>query len=190
MVVDLLAFPFVGGRTVLHFLGTLGKRTTEPLERIRTPEDLSRWSEQAGLVGPAGQGVISPGPADLDAARALRESLYGLTMSALGRASARPGDVEIVNHWAAQPTPVPGLAIHSGALERDDPAPTASAVLAAVARDGIDLLTGPDVESIRECEDATCTLLFLDTSRGHRRRWCSMNLCGARAKMRTLRASN
>ncbi|WP_433007566.1 CGNR zinc finger domain-containing protein [Kribbella sp. CA-294648] len=187
MAVDLLAFPFIGGRPVLNFLGTLGKRTTEPLERLRTPEDLTRWSEKAGL---AGQGVISAGPADLEAARALREALYGLTMSALGRASAEPGDVEIVNYWAAQPTPVPGVAIRSGVLHREDPAPTASAVLAAVARDGIDLLTGPDVESIRECEDATCTLLFLDTSRGHRRRWCSMNICGARAKMRTLRASN
>jgi predicted RNA-binding Zn ribbon-like protein len=58
-----------------------------------------------------------------------------------------------------------------------------------VARDGIDLLSGPDAESIRECEDPACTLLFVDTSRSHRRRWCSMNSCGARAKMRTLRTS-
>ncbi|MEU4394423.1 ABATE domain-containing protein [Kribbella sp. NPDC023855] len=193
MTVDLLAFPFIGGRPALNFLGTLGKRNTTPLERLRTPQDLTRWSQLAGLAAPADPAApraLSPGPADLEAARALREALYRLTMSALGRVSAQPADVEIVNHWAAHPTPVPGLAIHSGALHRDDPTPTISAVLAAVARDGIDLLTGPDVESIRECEDSTCTLLFLDTSRGHRRRWCSMNTCGARSKMRTLRASN
>lgn len=184
MAVDLLAFPFIGGRTVLNFVGTLGKRSTEPLERIRTTEDLARWAELAGF------GPIYPGPADLDAARTLRESLYRLTMSTLGRASAQWADVEIVNHWAAQPTPVPGLAIHSRTLHRSDPAPTTSAVLAAVARDGVELLADPEAGSIRECEDPACTLLFLDTSRGHRRRWCSMNSCGARAKMRTLRSTN
>ncbi|MQA78800.1 MAG: hypothetical protein GEV10_10045 [Streptosporangiales bacterium] len=32
------------------------------------------------------------------------------------------------------------------------------------------------------------SLLFLDFSRNHSRRWCSMNGCGARAKMRRYRA--
>ncbi|MEV8375862.1 CGNR zinc finger domain-containing protein [Kribbella sp. NPDC056861] len=40
-----------------------------------------------------------------------------------------------------------------------------------------------------QCEDPTCTLLFVDSSRSHRRRWCSMDRCGARSKMRTLRSA-
>jgi predicted RNA-binding Zn ribbon-like protein len=184
MGVDLLAFPLVGGRVALNFVGTLGKRRTEKLERIRTPEDLARWVELAGL------GSISADAADLEAARVLREALYALTMAALGQGPLRKADVELVNSSAARETPAPSLAIRSKALRRRDPQPTASAVLAAVARDGIDLLTGPDAGSIRECEDPTCTLLFVDTSRSHRRRWCSMNACGARAKMRTLRSAH
>ncbi|NEA33749.1 ABATE domain-containing protein [Streptomyces sp. SID13031] len=199
MAVDLLAFPFIGGRTALNLAGTLGKRSTEKLERIRTPEDLTHWAELAGL------GSIAADAADLEDARVLREALYRLTMTVLGRGVARPADagsirstdvgsaasadVELVNAWAARKTPAPALVIRSGGLERADPGPTASAVLAAVARDGVDLLTGPDASSIRECEDPACTLLFVDTSRGHRRRWCSMNSCGARSKMRTLRSS-
>lgn len=183
MAVDLLAFPFIGGRTALNFAGTLGKRGTDEVERIRTPEDLCRWAELAGL------GSISADAADLEPARVLREALYRLTMSALGRATARPADVELVNSWATQEIGASALTIRSGILQRVDPTPTAAAVLAAVARDGIDLLTGPDAASIRECEDPTCTLLFVDTSRGRRRRWCSMNVCGARAKMRTLRSA-
>ncbi|WP_020390960.1 CGNR zinc finger domain-containing protein [Kribbella catacumbae] len=184
MAVDLLAFPFIGGRTTLDFVATLGKRSTAKLERMRTPEDLARWAELAGL------GTISADEADLEAARLLREALYRLVLSTLGRAPARPADVGMVNKWAAQDAPAPALAIRSRALRRNDPAPTASAVLAATARDGVELLTGPEAASIRECEDPACTLLFVDTSRSHRRRWCSMNVCGARNKMRTLRTPN
>src|SRR5690606_23867005 len=35
---------------------------------------------------------------------------------------------------------------------------------------------------LRQCE--ACSWLFLDTSRGGRRRWCSMATCGNRAKAR------
>jgi predicted RNA-binding Zn ribbon-like protein len=184
MAVDLLAFPFIGGRAALNFVGTLGKRGTADLERLRTADDLARWADEAGL------GRIAATDADLEAARILRESLYGLVLATLGRAPVRSADVAIINEWAARETHVPALALQSGTLQRNDPAPTASAVLAAVARDAIDLLTGPDVALIRDCEDPTCTLLFVDTSRSHRRRWCSMNICGARAKMRTLRANS
>lgn len=199
-------FPFVGGRAALNFVGTLGKRSTEKLERLRTPEDLARWVELAGL------GSISTDEADLKAARVLREALYTLTLATLNRGPLRRADVKLVNEWAARETPAPALATsrapapatstgathpaspaqtrgtRANPLRRRDPEPSASEVLAAVARDGIDLLSGPEAASIRECEDPACTLLFVDTSRSHRRRWCSMNSCGARAKMRTLRA--
>ncbi|MEV6416896.1 ABATE domain-containing protein [Kribbella sp. NPDC051718] len=178
------AFPFVGGRIALNFVGTLGKRSTEQLERLRTPEDLTRWVELAGL------GSISTDEADLEAARVLREALYTLTLATLDRAPLRRADVELVNEWAARETPAPALKIRADALRRSDPQPSASEVLAVVARDGIELLSGPESDSIRECEDPACTLLFVDSSRGRRRRWCSMSSCGARAKMRTLRSAH
>jgi predicted RNA-binding Zn ribbon-like protein len=41
-----------------------------------------------------------------------------------------------------------------------------------------------DRPAIRECAAGTCTWLFLDRSRSHRRRWCSMTSCGNREKVR------
>jgi predicted RNA-binding Zn ribbon-like protein len=35
---------------------------------------------------------------------------------------------------------------------------------------------------VRKCEGTTCTLWFLDVSKAHARRWCSMAVCGNRAK--------
>lgn len=49
------------------------------------------------------------------------------------------------------------------------------------ARDYLDLLrTQPD--RIRKCAHEACILHFFDTSRNGTRRWCSMALCGNRAK--------
>ena len=35
---------------------------------------------------------------------------------------------------------------------------------------------------VRECADRRCPVVYLDTSRNRSRRWCSMEICGARAK--------
>jgi predicted RNA-binding Zn ribbon-like protein len=44
------------------------------------------------------------------------------------------------------------------------------------------LLTKEDFSHIKACEGPACTLLFADHTRGHTRRWCSMEICGNRAK--------
>lgn len=43
---------------------------------------------------------------------------------------------------------------------------------------------GERPDRLRSCEHEDCTLWFLDTSKGGRRRWCSMESCGNRAKAR------
>ena len=54
----------------------------------------------------------------------------------------------------------------------------------AAALDAAHLLTGQEHGPIRECEGALCGWFFLDESRNRRRRWCSMEACGNRAKAR------
>jgi len=55
-----------------------------------------------------------------------------------------------------------------------------------VARAAADLLQSEQLERVGECaDDRGCGYLFLDTSRNHSRRWCSMESCGNRAKARS-----
>jgi len=51
-----------------------------------------------------------------------------------------------------------------------------------------DLVCQKDFGLVRRCEGLGCTLWFLDVSKGHARRWCSMAVCGNRAKAATHRA--
>jgi len=39
-----------------------------------------------------------------------------------------------------------------------------------------------DFSYVKACEGPACTLMFADHTRGHARRWCSMAICGNRAK--------
>ena len=44
------------------------------------------------------------------------------------------------------------------------------------------LVCTEDFSDVKACEGPACTLMFADHTRGHARRWCSMAICGNRAK--------
>jgi predicted RNA-binding Zn ribbon-like protein len=56
-------------------------------------------------------------------------------------------------------------------------------LLAAVARSGAEIIAEGPRASLRLCANPHCGLFFYDTSRTHRRRWCSMAVCGNRSKV-------
>ena len=56
-------------------------------------------------------------------------------------------------------------------------------LLAAIARSAAEILTEGAAARLSECANPSCGLLFCDTSRTHRRRWCSMAVCGNRHKV-------
>jgi predicted RNA-binding Zn ribbon-like protein len=56
-------------------------------------------------------------------------------------------------------------------------------LLAAIARSAAELITQGHTAEVRLCANPGCSLFFLDSSRTHRRRWCSMALCGNRHKV-------
>jgi len=65
---------------------------------------------------------------------------------------------------------------------------TPEALLLPIAEAMGDLICRKDFTLVRKCEGPTCTLWFHDVSKGHARRWCSMAVCGNRAKAAAHRA--
>ena len=61
------------------------------------------------------------------------------------------------------------------------PAGSTAGMLAPLAGDVVSLLTTVDPSRLRQCQ--TCVLHFYDASKKGTRVWCSMNLCGNRAKV-------
>jgi predicted RNA-binding Zn ribbon-like protein len=56
-------------------------------------------------------------------------------------------------------------------------------LLAAVARSGAEIIADGPAARLRLCANPHCGLFFCDKSRTHRRRWCSMAVCGNRSKV-------
>lgn len=174
---DRLAFRFVSGHRALDFVATFGDRHREGVERLRQPTDLDRWLRATGL--PTSTPACDQ---DLEDARRLREAINRLARASMQGKPGDATDIHELNNWASGSQLAPQL---DRRFHRHWRAPSAiSGALALIAREAVELLTGPERELIRECAAApACSLLYLDRSRGRRRRWCEMERCGARAKM-------
>ena len=198
------AFPrLLGGRLCLDYVNTIESPRDRPQDFLRGYPDVVRWGRHAGVLADAETAALmqagerrpqdatavfaraivlrgaltrifrsvagggAPDPGDLDAARA--EYLI-----ALDRARLAPGGDGFAWTWDA-PSARPALDL---GLDLDLP-------LWPVARSAVDVLTGDDLSRVKECPGADdCGWLFYDTSKNASRRWCSMEGCGSRVKMR------
>ncbi|MEU3196654.1 CGNR zinc finger domain-containing protein [Streptomyces sp. NPDC006996] len=172
---------FDTGRVCLDLLAT-----AHPGERLESAAVLRAWITGSGLV-PEDTTLAHADTSWLVAFRELRGQLVPLV-----RGRPAPGvpsyDLALarVNELARAAPPVfravPG---EDGTLVRRlDGPPGRAALLAAVARDAVDLLTDPVARaSLRQCAGDNCPIVYVDTSRGRRRRWCSSEVCGNRERV-------
>ncbi|MCX5140590.1 MULTISPECIES: CGNR zinc finger domain-containing protein [unclassified Streptomyces] len=181
---------FDSGRLCLDLVatGTGSPGTADPLDR---PERLADWLTAAGAVP---RGTLLQGVDDhwLVRFRQLRTALDRLLTAQLGGRGA-DGALERVNALAAGSPPVLcAVRAGDGALVRGlSTEPDCAALLAAVARDAVELLTDPvALDGLRRCEGDHCRRVYLDTSRGRRRRWCSSEVCGNRERVARHRRRN
>lgn len=168
------------GDLAIEFVGTLHGRSGGGLEELRTPSDLAAWMRTTGVVDAA----LRVSETDLEAAIALREAIYRSARGLVTRTPPTPGDIDLLNRAAAAAPPMPHVA-GSGRIERTGDLPAA---LSAVARDAVAWWELDENAVLKWCDDDTCRRVFIDRSRGHRRRWCGMANCGDRAKARAYRS--
>ncbi|MGW0833379.1 CGNR zinc finger domain-containing protein [Streptomyces prunicolor] len=172
---------FDAGRICLDLLAT-----THPEERLDAPEPLRAWIVRSGLV-PAATPLAHVDSGWLVGFRELRGQIGQLVRRSTG-SDTRPHDLALarVNDLARAAPPAPrAVRDEDGVLVRElDGTPGCGALLAVIARDVVELLTDPVARaSLRECEGDNCPIVYLDTSRGRRRRWCSSEVCGNRERV-------
>lgn len=178
-----VAYRFDPGALCLEFVPTGGPGPYVRYETLHHPADLAVWAAQSRLT-PTPEIEVTPD--EVVEARRLRDAVLRMAAARAHDRPLDPADLAIVNAAAARPPLVPQV---DGPAERRWLRPaTGTQLLSTVARDAIDLFSGPYADRIRECATDDCYLLFVDTSRPGRRRWCSMQRCGNRHKVRALRA--
>ncbi|GAA3372048.1 CGNR zinc finger domain-containing protein [Streptomyces sannanensis] len=169
---------FDSGRVCLDLVAT-GASAAEQLDGAGR---LRQWLVGAGLV-PPGTPLDEVGAEWVGRFTELRGHVAQLVY---GPETADGPALERVNALAAAAPPAPQAVrdADGGLVRALSGAPECGALLAAVARDAVELLTDPAARSrLRQCEGDSCRRLFLDTSRGRRRRWCSSEVCGNRERV-------
>ncbi|GAA4592091.1 CGNR zinc finger domain-containing protein [Planotetraspora phitsanulokensis] len=177
-------FTFWSGNLALDFAGTVGHRDTDRQEFVGTPRLLADWVKAAGLLDEP------PVLDEHDHAQAvrLREAIYRLAVAALRGRVRAAHDVAVVNEFAGHAPVSQVLVVDDAGDLRLSRTGSMDEVLAVVAGSAAELLGGPDLARVRECESAPCTRLYVDTSRGGSRRWCDMRECGNREKAAAFRS--
>lgn len=161
--------PLPGEPLALDLLNTQWVSAEGPADLLATPEGTRDWLAAVGSAGAPFRGTQE---ALVQARRAIRDVVSGRD-GAAGRLNA------VLGHGRLRLSLGPDLTPEQ-TLEADEP-PWRPAVLAAASL--LDLLRqAPD--RIRSCQHPGCVLWFYDTTRNGTRRWCSMAVCGNRAKAR------
>ena len=167
---------------VSSFVNTLEKNTSRPDEEsLDSPEALRKWMNEQGI--PAGGDL---GPQDLKRAIEFREAMRLLLLSNNGveleasalrglRAAADAGLIRVEIEKDGQAFARPAEEGVSALFAQ---------LLAAVA----DIQCAGTWERLKACAAEDCQWAFYDTSRNRSRTWCSMEVCGNRAKTRAYRA--
>jgi predicted RNA-binding Zn ribbon-like protein len=179
-MVDLQALRFDLGAPWLNLLGSLGATFSgHPIERLTGPERLREFLEHEGLAPAA-----PIGPGDVELAKELRETLHPLAQAVAHGQEPDPLEVAALNEFLAADQPV-RLELRPSGL-RAAPPPDLRAALARIARQAAAHLTDPEAVHLRLCADEECAGAYLDPT--GRRRWCSTERCGVKARVRAHRA--
>ncbi len=190
-------FLLIANHPALDWVNTELIAADGPADLIGTYGDVLRWLEVSGILAAAhGRAARHAGDrasrnVALAAAKKLRALARGIA-DGLARGRAVPGSVlEELNaalvlkraHTELRRAAAVGRTAaaryeRSAIVDLSDPRSLVGLLAELVA----DLLCAADVTRVRRCENPRCILFFLDTSRNGGRRWCSMSVCGNRAK--------
>ena len=201
---------FIGDDLALDFLNSIAAPWGREIEWLANGTDLVAWLEQAHAV-PANVSAhfrAHTGSRALDAvasqARELREWFRRFVRNHAGKPLARAALRELapLNELLERDEAYRQIVMArpGDGSENDGEGHRAlrwqagrrwrspEALLLPIAEAMGDLVCQKDFTRVRKCQGPTCTLWFLDVSKGHARRWCSMAVCGNRAKAAAHRA--
>jgi predicted RNA-binding Zn ribbon-like protein len=184
-----------GGHLALDFVNTVGGLRDEPPSRedelFTNFENVLGWCARLGVVSERDARRLQAearrddrgAQRALTDARALRELIYAV-FRPIAEGGEPPAELlERVREAERDALADARLAPADGAMEWTWPAPDElTDVLKPIVHAAVELLTTGPLDRVKVC--GNCRWIFLDQSRNHSRRWCSMEECGTQLKHR------
>ncbi|MEV5649254.1 CGNR zinc finger domain-containing protein [Nocardia sp. NPDC052254] len=166
----------LGSVLATSFTATLTERCGDAVERIPTPQRLVDWLAVNGLA------VDSCTTAQLELARALRESIHAAATAAAMHDALPASAVQAINDCSIHGRAAAILTPEGDRQWRLGSAARVEDALSVIAADAVDIISGERDGKLALCASPTCRAAFFDTSQSRSRKWCDMNTCGNRQK--------
>lgn len=171
--------PMVGDHLALDLLNTEARDNGAAIDYWTTGDDVRRWLAQHGVL-PAGATVDVA--ALLAQGRRLRELARTLIVQRKGGSVDDTAGLDAYLHAYVSAPHLVCDADGKLTLTRVVQADAVASLLGPLAEAVAQLLVDGDFDLVKQCEHPECVLWFYDRTKAHKRRWCSMALCGNRYK--------
>ena len=187
---------FIAGSLGLDFLNSIATPVDKPVDWLDSGHGLLSWLGQAKLVPVDALNELKARamPSELDKvaeqARALREWFRGFVVRHIGRPLTPKAlrELEPLNRLLERDEAFNQIFRHRHddgdhlelRVTRRWRSP--ESLLLPIAEALAKFVCEEDLANVKACEGHSCTLVFADHTRGRARRWCSMAICGNRAK--------
>lgn len=181
--------PLLGDHLAIDLINTQARSHGELHDFWATADDVLRWLARCGITPAPDAGKVDPA-ALLAQARALRALAQPLIMQ---HKDGQAGDIDGLNTYLQAYLSAPQLERGDDGqlvLRRRARASALACLLGPVAEALAQLLAEGDFALVKQCEHPDCILWFYDRTKAHKRRWCSMALCGNRYKAAQFRKKN
>lgn len=182
-----MKYIFIANRFCLDLVNTIVAGNGHETDLLTHPADVSDWLGAQELY--LGEAINE---ADLKRLKDLRALIRHWVLHKHQNTKSTAKSITILNTYLSQRQAAKKLVAEENEfrLEAVDEKLSAAGLLIKVAEDFATLLAAGQLEQVKQCSAESCILVFLDTSKSKRRRWCSMSSCGNRAKASAFYHSN
>jgi len=180
-------FDHIGGHPLIDFVNTEIMRGDQRIDLLATNTDVVAWLLDVGLITEAAvQFNWHDDPTLLAEFRTFRQQMREMLATIVAKQPIAGKTIEVINQWLPYWQGQPRLISIDDDFETtfDFVYTKTGQLLARLAAEAADFLTTADLSYVKRCGNDECIRYFLDTSKNHSRRWCSMEGCGNRMKAR------
>lgn len=180
-------FDHIGGHTLIDFVNTEIKLGGQRIDLLANNGDVVAWLLDVGLINEAAFQLNWHKDQTLLAnVRIFRQQMREMLVTIVTKQAIKMETIQAINGWLVHWQGQPKLRRldDSFATTFDFVLTKTEQFLALIAAEAANFLAAAELSNVKRCGNGECIRFFLDTSKNHSRRWCSMEGCGNRMKAR------
>lgn len=180
-----LSFPLVGGAHWLNLINTSYVSHKQPVDLLQEDNLLSDWLAASGLSADPSSILAQQEKWDLLRSQltALRDICIRVLQDLTEKKSISSASIDDLEAFLNRFPLYSQIRLDMGQItERYRAVSRTDDILYQIGISIVHTLQTVTADRIRKCEHEECILTFADTSKGGKRRWCSMDTCGNRHK--------